>query len=285
LDSVCKHMTKLKEDRGFDRVHAKALTYATRSSFEAGSPNDYHAAHKKGWLDQVCSHMESRHTNWTKELLQQDALRFTTRTDFAKQSTGYNAAWKMGILDEICGHMEVKLTYWTDEELAAEALKHTTKTEFSNASSSAYVAAHKRGLIPTICSHMKDSVNTSVAELSLFNYIKSIYPTTKKIRDMTVKIQDKPHIHGFDIDIYTPELRKGIEFDGKYWHSTEALKNQKPHWPLEDVENYHQLKDSWFASKGIQVLHIKEEDWIKDKEECIKKCLEFLGSNNDLPTP
>ena len=50
----------------------------------------------------------------------------------------------------------------------------------------------------------------------------------------------------------------------------------KKNWPDEDIRNYHEIKDSYFASKGIQVLHIKEENWNKDKEECIQRCLNFL---------
>ena len=52
--------------------------------------------------------------------------------------------------------------------------------------------------------------------------------------------------------------------------------SHKKLWSDEDIRNYHEIKDSWFASNGIQILHIKEEDWIQDKEACIKKCLDFL---------
>lgn len=44
----------------------------------------------------------------------------------------------------------------------------------------------------------------------------------------------------------------------------------------EDVINYHQIKDEYFKSKGIELLHIKEEDWMEDKQGCIERCVEFL---------
>jgi hypothetical protein len=44
----------------------------------------------------------------------------------------------------------------------------------------------------------------------------------------------------------------------------------------QDVENYHQIKDKYFESKGIQILHIREEDWIKDPEQSLLKVWEFL---------
>jgi len=71
---------------------------------------------------------------------------------------------------------------------------------------------------------------------------------------------------------------RGIEFDGTYYHSFEFMRKttHKKSWPDEDIHNYHEIKDAWFASKGIQILHIKEEDWKLDKDQCIKKCLQFL---------
>lgn len=49
-------------------------------------------------------------------------------------------------------------------------------------------------------------------------------------------------------------------------------------WSDDDIRSYHEIKDGWFMfSKGIKILHIKEVDWIKDKQTCIRKCLEFLG--------
>ena len=32
-------------------------------------------------------------------------------------------------------------------------------------------------------------------------------------------------------------------------------------WSDEDIRNYHEIKDAWFATKGIKILHIKEEEW------------------------
>jgi hypothetical protein len=42
--------------------------------------------------------------------------------------------------------------------------------------------------------------------------------------DNKVKIKGKPYIHGFDIDIFIPELNIGIEFDGGYYHTFAGLK-------------------------------------------------------------
>jgi hypothetical protein len=170
---------------------------------------------------------------------------------------------------------------WTDERLKEEALKHRSKSEFENRCSGAYWAASKRGILERICSHMVIRGGTSLAEMDLLKEIKAVYPKAQKIKDTKVTILNKPHIRGLDIDIYVPELRKGIEFDGTFWHSPKGLRRgiSRKDWPQEDIDNYHPLKDSWFQSKGIQLLHIKEEDWNLDKEACIQRCLEFLGAS------
>ena len=94
---------------------------------------------------------------------------------------------------------------------------------------------------------------------------------------MGVKIKNRPNIHGFEIDVFVPRLNKGIEYDGSWPHSFEGLKRGRSKWSDDDIQNYHKLKDDWFASKGIKILHIKEKDWKKDKQACIDKCLKFLG--------
>ncbi len=118
---------------------------------------------------------------------------------------------------------------------------------------------------------------TSRLERELFLIVKEHFPSTKKSKHRHLKIAGKPHVKGFDIDIYVPELKKGIEFDGTYFHSIPGLLRGYPNWPLKDLKNYHKIKDSYFKSKGIDILHVKEENWNGDKEKCVKEVLLFLG--------
>jgi hypothetical protein len=227
---------------------------------------------------------QSRESNpnykWSYEKLQEEALRHKTRKEFEINSSGaYQVATRRRILDQICSHMVPQLIYWTDAMLALEALKYPTRGEFQKKGSSAYSLASNRNLLDKICHHMKPSKGPSLSEKELLQNIKSIYPSTKKIMDRRVKIANKPYIKGFEIDIFIPELNRGIEFDGKHYHSYKFMRKDKRKklWPHEDIRNYHKLKDDWFASKGIKILHIKEEDWIRNKEDCINQCLKFLG--------
>lgn len=124
---------------------------------------------------------------------------------------------------------------------------------------------------------MKLSRGSSAPELELLAIIQKKHPSALKVRDTEVQIKNKPHIHAFEIDIFIPELNRGLEFDGKRYHSVEGLiKYKSKKWPIKDALNRHGIKDSWFATKGIKILHIKEEDWLKNKQKCIQKCFKFL---------
>ena len=80
------------------------------------------------------------------------------------------------------------------------------------------------------------------------------------------------------MDILVEELGKAIEYDSTRFHSFEGLKRGHPTWPDEDIKNYHQIKDNAFLELGIKVLHVTQDEWYKNKEACIQRCLEFLGA-------
>lgn len=58
-----------------------------------------------------------------------------------------------------------------------------------------------------------------------------------------------------EIDVYLPNNKLGIEFNGLYWHS-EVLKDK----------NYHLNKTEECEKQGIQLLHVFEDEWIYKKE-------------------
>ena len=51
-----------------------------------------------------------------------------------------------------------------------------------------------------------------------------------------------------------PELKKGIEYNGFYWHE-EGNKR---------LIGYHQKKQEFFAKKGITILYIWDYEWFED---------------------
>jgi hypothetical protein len=310
LDEVCSHMPKRKDMSGVNSPHFKwsddqlqlaALAHQTRGAFFAKNHRAYDAAHGRRILDKICSHMTSgiktgeknSAFKWSREKIKEVALLCDSKGEFQTKFPGaYNAARKSGILDEVCSHI-VRYSNpsgsshsgfkWPREKIEAEASKYTNRTQFQYKSGGAYKAALRGNLLDEVCKHMGKNGNFSSPEQDLFNLIRDKYPKAQKlrIRNRRDLILGKPHIQGFDIDIYIPELRKGIEFDGTYWHSTPGLQRSRKHWPKEDLENYHEIKNDYFKSKGIKILHILESEWKDNPKQSLQKVIEFLGESNE----
>lgn len=86
-------------------------------------------------------------------------------------------------------------------------------------------------------------------EVNLCNYIKSIY-NGEIVRNIT------GIINSYELDIYLPEKRLAIEFNGNYWHSD----RQKD-------KMYHQKKTIAGIKEGIRIIHIYEYEWINKRDK------------------
>jgi hypothetical protein len=266
-----------------EELALEALKYTSRGDFVKYSRNAYAVAHRRGLLNKICSHMIYVKTQWTNEMLRLEALKYTSKTAFANGSrSAYFTAINRGILDKICLHMKEILHYWTEKELHLEALKYNSRGNFQKYSRIAYGIAWKRGskFLDKICSHMRKSCGVSAEEKELLSEILKFYSDAKKLRKTEIEIENRHYIKGFDADIFVPSLMKAIEFDGTYHHSYAGPKRGRPWWPEEALREYHEIKDNYFLSIGISILHIKEKDWNLDKEACIQKCLSFLRGDN-----
>lgn len=110
----------------------------------------------------------------------------------------------------------------------------------------------------TICNPITELVSSM--EKELYNFIKSIYDgeIIQNYRD------------GIEIDIYLPQLKLGFEFNGLYWHSEEF----KGKW-------YHLNKTKHFESKGINIIHIWEDDWTYKRNILESQIRNWLGLTNN----
>lgn len=62
-------------------------------------------------------------------------------------------------------------------------------------------------------------------------------------------------IHPYEIDIYIPSKKLGIEFNGDYWHSE-----------VHKTQNYHQKKSLLAREQGVQLFHIFEYEWRDERK-------------------
>jgi hypothetical protein len=70
-------------------------------------------------------------------------------------------------------------------------------------------------------------------------------------------------------DFIDMKQKKIIEFDGTYWHD---VKNKQ----YEFSKNPDTIKENILLNNGYKILRIKEIHYKNNKEETIKKCLDFL---------
>lgn len=135
-----------------EKCKLDALNYNTKKEWRQGS-SAYPTALKNNWLEQCCSHMESRF--WTLEKCKKDALKYKTRNEWQVNSnSAYCAARKRSWLEECCKHMEHKLNYWTLEKCKKDASKYKTRREWE-VNSSGYQAAIRNKWQDICCIHME----------------------------------------------------------------------------------------------------------------------------------
>ena len=69
-----------------------------------------------------------------------------------------------------------------------------------------------------------------------------------------------------ELDIYIPSLKKAIEFNGTYWHYS------KKHF----VPGKHSIKSKLCREKGIRLLYVREDLWLKNKDKMKYVIQKFL---------
>jgi hypothetical protein len=144
-----------------EKCKEEALKYTARKKFDVGSHSAYCSARKHKWLNDVCSHMKQIVKPvgyWTFKNCKKEALKYKTRAEFGKYSSGaYNKAINNKWLEKICSHM-IRINkpqgYWTFKNCKKEALKYKTRAEFIYNSKSAYTAAQRHGWLKNVCTHM-----------------------------------------------------------------------------------------------------------------------------------
>lgn len=145
--------------RKYTKQYCKEITsqYDDKKIFQDSNPTFYRYLIKRGWLDELCSHMvnqKKKNGYWTKERCKEAAEKYNKRIEFQKGNpAAHNAAFKNGWLDEICTHMsynEFEPTKWTKQICVELAKQYKTRGKFKSNNSSAYKIALKHGWLDEI---------------------------------------------------------------------------------------------------------------------------------------
>lgn len=108
------------------------------------------------------------------------------------------------------------------------------------------------------CAKCKSSISKPEIELQKF-IVSAGY---------NIELNKRNIISPYELDIYIPELKIAIEFNGLFWHYSQK------HFRA----GYHAMKSNLCREKGIGLFHVREELWIKDKENMKKIILKYLES-------
>lgn len=90
----------------------------------------------------------------------------------------------------------------------------------------------------------------SKGEKELCDFIKSIYPG--EILENTRKFIGRK-----ELDIYLPELKLALEYNGEYWHQFHEEKEL----------GYHKNKQKACKENGIKLIEVWENDWKKNNQQ------------------
>lgn len=86
----------------------------------------------------------------------------------------------------------------------------------------------------------------------------------------TFIVNDKKLLSGIELDIYIPDKKMAIEYNGLYYHSEISGKKDR---------QFHLSKTKECEKQGIQLIHIFEDDWKLKKEIIKSKLRHILGVN------
>lgn len=172
-----------------------------------------------------------------------------------------------------CGNesMIEKLTSTTEEFIEKAVKIHGLKYDYSE---SEYIGAEEN--LTIICplhgpfqqqpqNHLSGKGCPSCAcicskqENELIDWIKSNFELVRNSRNI---------INPLELDIYIPEKKIAIEYNGLYWHN----ENQKD-------KDYHLLKTESCLKKGIRLIHIFEDEWIRKPEIVKSRLLNIFGKS------
>lgn len=109
------------------------------------------------------------------------------------------------------------------------------------------------------------TANTSVYEKEIYKFIYNLGFTDAEENNRTI-------INPKELDIFIPSINTAIEFNGLYWHSEEMGRVDK---------NYHLDKTNECLNKGVNLIQIFEDEWVKKQKLVRERLKNILGKNNN----
>lgn len=108
----------------------------------------------------------------------------------------------------------------------------------------------------------------SKPEIEIVEHIKTFYD--KKIIENTRKIIKNIYSgQNLELDIYLPDIKLAIEYNGRYWHSDENITSSRI--GFNSSKEYHEYKTNKCKEQGIKLLHIDDIYYLKNKMKILEE--------------
>lgn len=162
LHEACAHMELLNPKGRWstsEAVLTEARKYQSKSEWQKNSVGSYEAAKRKGIFEEAVAHMHRPDISirWDNESIRNDALKYSSKAQWARESSGaYEAAKRRGIFEEVTSHMKRQTVTpkWSEETIREDALKYSSKSQWKRNSIGAYTAAKKKHIFDDVTAHM-----------------------------------------------------------------------------------------------------------------------------------
>jgi len=109
---------------------------------------------------------------------------------------------------------------------------------------------------------------SSIPEKEIQEYVSGIYDGKIVNNDRTTIINPSTG-HNLELDIYLPDIKKAIEFNGTYWHS------------LDKAQLYDKIKKEQCEKTNINLLVIQEQLYNLNKDAVLDEVKHFIMSTDD----
>ena len=115
------------------------------------------------------------------------------------------------------------------------------------------------------CLKCSNHISKSENEILLF--------CQKVLNENKINHNDRNIISPYEIDIYIPSIKIGIEYNGLRWHSEIFGRDKK----------YHLNKLNLCKKQGVKLIQIFEDEYLNHKDIVYSKLNHLLGVNTQLP--
>lgn len=129
----------------------------------------------------------------------------------------------------------------------------------------------KRQVVKIITSNPRYTRKRSSGQNQLYNFIKRTFPDLEVIEEYSYSDTNKR------IDVYIPELKIGLEFNGDHWHSDTVIQYNYG----KTAHKFHEERKEELEELGIKLVYVWENDWDMNYQE-VENSIINLDWNADI---